>query len=133
MAYFGLHDALKKYAPEGGDEEKNARDSHGRTPLSWAAARGYLDVAKLLISFNIVDSDVNSWTPLFWAVKNGCAAAAALLIDKVENINHADKDGRTALHEAVMNGKENLVSMFLGKSTIRADMRDKDDKTPLLM
>ncbi|KAI8720022.1 hypothetical protein NCS52_00446500 [Fusarium sp. LHS14.1] len=114
----------------------NAGDDTKRTPLSWAAGHGNDEFIRCLLEQDgilVNAADVNSRTPLFWAVTNGCAAAAALLIDKVENINHADKDGRTVLHEAVMNGKESLASMLLSKSSTRADMRDKDDKTPLLM
>lgn len=114
----------------------NACDDTQRTPLSRAAEHGNDELMRCLLEQDgiLVNApDVKSWTPLFWAVKNGCTAAAILLVNKVESVNHADTDGRTALHVAVMYGKESLASILLSNPTIRVDALDNDGKTPLLM
>ena len=61
----------------------NQRDSQGRTPLSWAAARGDIDVVKLLMNFG---ADVNLTTyaaagPLSYAIGNRRLSVVKYLLD----------------------------------------------------
>jgi len=47
----------------------NGQDSHGWTPLNWAASMREVDVAKFLLHFGAAVNSLDSarWTPLFWA------------------------------------------------------------------
>lgn len=50
--------------------DPDSKDSNGRTPLSWAAEKGYKAVVKMLLDTGKVDVDLkdkDSRTPLSWA------------------------------------------------------------------
>jgi hypothetical protein len=79
VAYFGLKDIMMRLLRE---KAPDAKDSNGRTPLSYAAERGNEVVVNLLLK---CDVDPNSkcgdgWTPLSQAVERGNAAIVQLLL-----------------------------------------------------
>ena len=54
--------------------EENLRDNDGRTPLSYAASNGRLDVVKILTKRDRLDDrlpDSSGRTPRDWAILNG--------------------------------------------------------------
>ena len=70
---------------ERGDADIDAKDSGGRTPLSWAAGKGYEAVVRLLIDrggVNIDAKDNSGMTPLSWAAVQRHEAILALMKDQ---------------------------------------------------
>ncbi|PVH69381.1 hypothetical protein DL98DRAFT_439187 [Cadophora sp. DSE1049] len=81
-AYLGLEDIVMALLQM--KHNPNAKDSHDRTPLSWAAAKGYEAVVKLLLERNDVDVDSRDnigQTPLSLAAEYGHQIIAKLLLD----------------------------------------------------
>lgn len=102
-----LHEAVKNNKP---DEAKilisqgksvNQEDEYQRTPLYWAAQRGHIPLANLLVSnkanVNQVSSNEDHWTPLIVAAYRGHAEMVDYLVKKDADIEAKDKDGYTAL------------------------------------
>jgi ankyrin repeat protein len=91
----------------------NSKDSHGETPLMYAAAVGSVDAMKVLLSKK---ADVNAQTEfgataLMWSVSD--SAKVRLLVSSGANVNAATKRGRTALFLAAMNDHSADIVSFL--------------------
>ncbi|TRX97935.1 hypothetical protein FHL15_001145 [Xylaria flabelliformis] len=149
-AYFGLQDVIVALLAAG--NEPDLKDTHGRTPLSYAAERGYEEVVTLLLANKAVDPnskdfvrgwtplcrvDLNAadsgWTPLFWAAAKGHDTVTKLLFEKVE-VNPDPKDieyGRTPLSWAAERGHTTVVEALLTKVEVDVDSRSKYRRTPL--
>lgn len=90
----------------------------GSTPLMLAVMRDQFAMVKALIDMG---ADVNLCTTsgdslLMRAIAfNHSIDIIMLLIKETVNINHANCDGKTALHVAVRSGKEDIVKMLLEK------------------
>ena len=94
----------------------DAKDSRGRTPLSWAAARGHEAVVKLLLATGKVDPDsIDKYnqTPLSWAAGSGHEAVVKLLLatGKVDP-DLKDVDNRTPLSRAAESGHKAVVELL---------------------
>jgi ankyrin repeat protein len=77
-----------------------ARTPGGVTPLHFAARRGHVDVAELLLAYgaDVKDPDGESkLTPLHWAVLHEHPKMVALLLDHQADRNAKSWDGRTPL------------------------------------
>jgi Ankyrin repeats (3 copies) len=82
-AYFGLEKVTTTLLKNGYDPDP--KDSHGRTPLSWAAKDGHEAVVRLLLAKDGVDPDSkdgDGQTTLSWAAANGHEAVVRLLLAK---------------------------------------------------
>ncbi|KAL7931911.1 ankyrin repeat-containing domain protein [Trichoderma chlorosporum] len=79
-AHFGLAFAVDALISRGRDKE--SKDSHHRTPLSWAAGSGHEAAVRLLIKHGArIDSeDGRGLIPLEWAIKGGYEETVKLLI-----------------------------------------------------
>lgn len=79
--------------------EVDVVDKLGRTPLHYAAFRGYIDVATLLLdkgaNINAVDKS-KQWTPLFFATYMGQKEMIKFLLQKGADETLKDKLGKTA-------------------------------------
>lgn len=108
-----------------------ARDMHGRTALSHAAARGLSGLVRTLLKQGfVVDSqDLAGRTPLSWASINGHQDAAWELISNDANVNVPDNEGMTPLSHAAYFGRE-MVSFLLNKGS-HPDHVDSHGMTPL--
>jgi ankyrin repeat protein len=81
--------------------EINSQDQDGRTPLHWAAARGFGTVVEKLLEN-----------------------------DKL-NPNKQDKIGRTALHWAASMGQDEAAKLLVGNPVARVDIQDRTGQTPI--
>ncbi|GMG37995.1 unnamed protein product [Aspergillus oryzae] len=112
----------------------NDKDSHGRTPLSWAAAEGHSEVVKLLLSYKDTEADLkdkDGRTPLGWASLGGHKETAELLlaqgdVDPMTKVLH----GQTPLIWASRNGHYDIVELLLN-AEVDPDTEDKFNRTPL--
>ncbi|WAO96056.1 NACHT domain-containing protein [Fusarium falciforme] len=93
----------------------DAKDSHGRTPLWWAAENGHEAVVRLLLKRCAYTDAADKWgrTPLLLAAANGHEAIVRLLVDRGAHTDAADKWGRTPLLLAAGNGHEAIVRLLL--------------------
>ncbi|KAI8398630.1 hypothetical protein FOFC_19845 [Fusarium oxysporum] len=131
----------------------DGKDSHGRTPLSWAAGGGHEVVVQVLLKtgkFNVarwpkavvrllllvtgkvnVDTkDGEGRTPLWWATKKGHKAVVQLLLDWGAYIEAADEWGQTPLARAAETGHKAVVQLLLDRGAY-IEAADEWDQTPL--
>jgi hypothetical protein len=99
---------------------KNRKDLKGyknRTPLSWAAQEGRLNITKLLLETELAinELDGEGRRALSRASENGHEAVARLLIEKGADINISDQSGFTALYHALQNGHEAVARLLIKK------------------
>lgn len=134
-AYFGMEKLMSILLKN--EHNSSLMDSHGQTPLSWAAKNGHIQVLKqLLLATDEVGLDLkdeNGQTPLFWATKNGHELIAKLLLATNNvDVNCKDEYGQTPLLQASKNGHESIVKLLLAIIDIDVNCKDEDDQTPLL-
>ncbi|KAN0098242.1 hypothetical protein V8E51_013905 [Hyaloscypha variabilis] len=99
-AYFDLRGAMEALLGDGC--EVDARDTDGKTPLSWAAEKGSEMAVRLLLEQEEVDP------------------------------SSKDKDGRTPLFWAAGHGHEILVDILLRREGVEYDLQDAQRLTPLV-
>ncbi|CAH0052972.1 unnamed protein product, partial [Clonostachys solani] len=111
------------------------KDRNGRTPLSWAAEHGSLEVAKLLLNTGQVDvesRDEIGQTPLSRAAKYGSLEVAKLLLDTGRaEADSRDNAGRTPFSWAVEHGCLEVARLLLDTGRVDADATDDIGRTPL--
>ena len=113
--------------------EVDGRTSTGSTPLRAAAFDGHLDVVRCLVESG---ADVNARkyddesTLLIAACYRGHLSVATYLIDKGAIMDLQDKQGKTALHDAVQRGHLELVSQLLDLGA--SQLPNNQGLTPLL-
>jgi ankyrin repeat protein len=115
------------------NENVNARDKRGATPLMYAAAFGNIQEMKLLLD---AGADVNARstsgaTALIWAA--GEPLRSRMLIERGADVNAQSRQGRTPLMAAARReGAADLVRLMLAKG---ADITAKDiqDDTALTL
>jgi len=110
-------------------------DSHGRTPLSWAAEGGRERVVKLLLQRKDVNPDgpdSDGRTPLWWATRKEREGVVKLLLERKDvNPDRPDSDGQTLLRWAARNGREGVVKLLLERKDLSPDRSANDGRTPL--
>ena len=80
---------------------------------------------------NIPDSDISASLLFSCAKANNVFLLDGALSRASININHVDENGRTAIHEAVINGSEAIVHSLIQKS-IQISVPDSCGRTPLM-
>jgi hypothetical protein len=109
-ASFGLYEAVRSLVDSHAIE---ARDSFGKTPLSYAIDHGHVDVVELLLENNAeINSKVEGRTPLSFAAANGHESIVRLLLENNADID-LETEGMTPLSFAVMNGHKSIVRLLL--------------------
>lgn len=114
--YFGLYEAMILLLERG--HSPSAQDTHGHTPLWWAARRGHLSVVKLLLERG-AEADMkdnrDDRTPLWWAATNDHAPVVELLLKKDVDLESKDSSRSTPLASAAINGHTSVVKLLLEK------------------
>jgi ankyrin repeat domain-containing protein 50 len=124
---------------KGNAVDMDAMDEDGRTPLLWAATKGYAAAVELLLDSGRVDAGTNARdkdgrTLLLWAAAKGHEAVVKLLLDsgKVDADAKDSEHGRTPLSWAATNGHEAVVKLLLDSGKVDVDVKDtKYGRTPL--
>ena len=92
-----------------------------RTPLTYAAANGHLEVVRLLISTQgliistqtrVNRKDLAHRTPLSWAAEHGHELVVKTLLEYGADRHIRDKSGREPLEYAMEHGHENIVQLL---------------------
>ncbi|KAF2430710.1 ankyrin [Tothia fuscella] len=78
--------------------------------------------------------DRRNWTPLMYAFKYSQhnESMPLALLEKHNNVNADDDDGRTVLHQAAARGQASMVQLALRRDAIK-EAKDKNRLTPLLV
>jgi len=102
-------------------------------PLHYAAAKGYGQIASLLLErgSRVNETDHEMSTPLHEAASNGHLACLRTLVRAGAKIHAVDKEGCGALHFAAFNG-HSIICKELVMLGSHVDVRDMDQRTPLL-
>jgi len=105
-------------------------DVTGRTPLSFAADTGQLDVARYLVEQGAaVDSrDFNQRTPLMHAAGADHPDVIAYLVDRHADVNARDQFGDTPLIIACGKGNTGSAAMLLRRGA-DATIQDQEGRT----
>jgi ankyrin repeat protein len=92
----------------------NKQDKNGLTPLHWAAARGHVKMARLLIAegASINTQDRSRLTPLHWAAANGQLEVVKVLLKNHADTDTFDPSGNTAYNLAVQNGHTEVAKLL---------------------
>ncbi|KAN0071119.1 hypothetical protein V8E54_010550 [Elaphomyces granulatus] len=127
VAYFGSKDIMMRLLRE---KAPDAKDSNGRTPLSYAAERGNEVVVNLLLNRNVDPNSkcADGWTPLSRAIERGSAAIVQLLLAQRVEIDY--NYNITPLSRAAEKGDETVAELLL-KYGAQPDLEDKDGWKPL--
>jgi ankyrin repeat protein len=112
----GDTEAVRKLTQQGVPPDK--QDTRGATPLWHAAARGHIDIVRVLLETNAVDvnaTSVSKRTPLFWPAAHGHVKVVKLLLDYGAQQNYEDKVGRSPLKIARIHGQAKIVKILEAK------------------
>ena len=131
-------------------QDPTQRNDDGQTPLHLAAAGGHVDAVEYLLqqdairlrnrmtrdegdSPSMLDAvDVNGQTPLVLAILMGQVRAAECLVgsSSVAGLTVRDRDGKTALHYAVVYCPQ-VVEAIVDKAATSPLVQDEGGRTPL--
>lgn len=104
IAAFAGRDDLVQTFLEKDKSLASVRSEGGETPLHYAAQRGHLKAAELLVAagadVNARDNDRNKLTPLHWAATYGHSKVVALLLEHKADRTAKDWDGKSPLSHA---------------------------------
>ena len=118
----------------------NAKDASEQSAFLIAASEGYLELLELTLDSgaNVGSLDSYRGTALIRAAERGHADIVGRLLQTKIKVNHVNRLGWTALHEAIWLGKEttsyaDTVRLLLaGRADVRIAARS-DGRTPLVM
>jgi ankyrin repeat protein len=107
--------ACSEVDTDGLNYRKDLKQYAKRTPLSWAAQEGRINIIKLLLQTetSLDDMDAKGRTPLSRAAENGHEAVAELLISKGADVNVGNYG--TPLFHAVEAGHEEVAKLLINK------------------
>lgn len=128
--------------PDGGRaKEKSSGDRDGRTPLLFIASekssKWNAATVKLLLQkgANPDAKDSTERTPLHWAATNGYIELGRMLLagsyQSKPNINATQNRGKTALHFACLNNREDFVDLLISNKAA-LDPKSDGQWTPLI-
>jgi ankyrin repeat protein len=111
-AYFGIKNAVRVLLDT---QEPNVEDSHGWTPLYWAAWNGHTAVVTALLGAGAALDKIDEVgrTPLHNAAQNGHTAVVTALLAAGAAVDVKDPVGWTPLLVAARNGHTAIVTALL--------------------
>ncbi|EIT83215.1 ankyrin 2,3/unc44 [Aspergillus oryzae 3.042] len=113
----------------------NPTYNEGRTLLSYAAEKGNMEIAWLLLSRRDIRADKEDdqgRTPLSYAAEAGHINIVWLLLSRSDvNVSSNDASGSTPLSYAARSGNVPLTKILLSQSEIRRHIKDGNGRTPL--
>src|SRR5712691_4491580 len=115
-AMSGNRDLVRTLLKDGADV--NTAQADGMTALHWAAQKGDVELAKVLLyaSANVrATTRIGAYTPLLIASRNGDAPMIRTLVDSGADANNATANGTTALMLAAAAGKPDAVTLLIEK------------------
>jgi ankyrin repeat protein len=106
----------------------DAKDKSGRSPLSYAAEGGYVEVVRLLLKKDVEANatDESGRSPLSYAAENGYMEMVRSLLGKDVEADATDESGRSPLSYAAEGGYMGVIEALLGK------VSDPDIGQPLI-
>ena len=110
----------------------SSKGGNGETPLHVAAAKGFDDVAQLLLAqkANVNAQDNEGRTPLHLAAQGGHKDVLELLLASKAEVNAKDNKGWTPLHFAASRGHKEVAEMLLADGA-EVNAADASGDTPL--
>jgi len=139
-------DVVKKLLQEGVNPNCSGRRPKKTTPLCFAAARGFVEIAKLLIDYGANANLRFDSSPIFLAAQYNRPKIVELLCNSGANVNMQRDDGNTPLQMAILAGNTEVVrvllecnanpSMFSGRSSppiYRASMLGHEEIVRMLL
>jgi ankyrin repeat protein len=132
-AYLGLGDMVGMLLDKGYNSDH--KDSHGRTPLSYAAEKGYMLIVRLLAEREDVNSDSrdsHGRTPLSYSAERGTVLITKLLVEREDvKSDSRDSQGWTPLFYAARRGHSGILKLLLERDDVEKDSRDQQGWTSL--
>ncbi|KAL7819527.1 hypothetical protein V8C44DRAFT_318370 [Trichoderma aethiopicum] len=131
--HFGLEKTVKDLLRDTFDPD--VTDSHGRTPLSWAAEG---DKPGIVITLLEQGADVNNaenrggFAPISWAAWKGLMEVMETLLQFGADTDVRDSNLYTPLLLATWNGHREIVELLVDKGAY-VDAADVSGRTPLLL
>ncbi|KAJ5528924.1 hypothetical protein N7527_002317 [Penicillium freii] len=119
----------------------NIKDSHERTPLSWAAGNGHADVVSILLSTVRTDPNArDAPKPTKWigdsalidAVAAGHVDTVNVLLDNEKVDPNEVSGGITALAVAATYGRNGIMQLLVARG-VEPDVKGIGGKTPLMI
>ena len=106
-----------------------ADTKYGRTPLSWAAAKGHEGVVKMLLEREDVNPNQgdtkNGWTPLSWAASSEHQAVVKMLSEwKGVPTATPDNKSQTSLSLALPAGHDSALRITLERGNVNCTTAD---------
>ncbi|CAH0047285.1 unnamed protein product [Clonostachys solani] len=122
----GKVEVVKTLLQKGGQQQLDAVNDYGWTPINVAADGGHLEVVRLLVEkgADLTIAQTAGWTPIHSAVTGGYDDVVELLVRSGADITTADSDGWTLLHKAAKNGNIELAKLLMSNG---ADAAAKND------
>jgi ankyrin repeat protein len=129
----GDREAVRELLREGADV--NATEGDGTTALHWAAMKGDVAMAEMLLYAGAnpkATTRLGAYTPLLLAARRGDAAMVATLTRAGADVEHATSNGTTPLMLAAASGSVEAVTHLLDRGA-RIDAREKAMEQTALM
>jgi ankyrin repeat protein len=106
-----------------------ARNRYGETALMLAAAKGNLEMIKLLVQHG-AEINLSGWNPLIYAAWQGKTDVVKYLLEKGADIDSVSPNGISALMMAARGGHFDTVKLLLWE-VADANLRSEDGMTAL--